>query len=187
MRSYADPCGIARALDVVGDRWAILIVRELLHGPKRFGELRTGLGKVSAEMLGQRLRDLEGHGVVVHDGDYALTGRGRELAPVLRALGRWGSVMPFPDGHGPLTPDAFATALETLYAGGVPEPVVVEVGETAFTVADGVATRGRTDAAAGLAGPLPAVLWHGEDPQALTVTGDRVVARRFLRAFPLPA
>src|SRR5438445_11650857 len=64
MRSYGDPCGIARALDRVGERWALLIVRELLLGPKRFTDLRSGLPNLGADVLSQRLRDLEHAGVL---------------------------------------------------------------------------------------------------------------------------
>ena len=66
-RRYDDPCGIARALDVVGDRWALLVVRELIFGPKRFSQLRDGLNGVSPNVLSQRLRDLEDAGVVHRD------------------------------------------------------------------------------------------------------------------------
>ncbi|MBA2523190.1 MAG: helix-turn-helix transcriptional regulator, partial [Solirubrobacterales bacterium] len=58
-RTYGDACGIARALDVLGDRWALMIVRELLLGPKRFTDLREGLPKLSADVLAERLRGLE--------------------------------------------------------------------------------------------------------------------------------
>src|SRR5258708_8235612 len=61
-RRYDDPCGIARALDVIGDRWALLVVRELIFGPKRFAQLRSGLHAVSPNVLSQRLRDLEAAG-----------------------------------------------------------------------------------------------------------------------------
>ena len=64
IRRYDDPCGIARALDVVGERWALLVVRELIFGPKRFVQLRDGLHGVSPNVLSQRLRDLEVAGVV---------------------------------------------------------------------------------------------------------------------------
>src|SRR3954452_5144800 len=98
-RSYDDACGIARALDVIGERWALLVVRELVFGPKRFTDLQAGLRRVSPDVLAQRLRDLEAAGVVARrtlpppaaSRVYELTDRGRELEPVLRALGRWGS------------------------------------------------------------------------------------------------
>src|ERR671919_2805740 len=63
-RTYGDPCGIARALDLVGERWALLVVRELLLGPKRFTDLRTGLPNLGPDVLSQRVRDLEAIGVL---------------------------------------------------------------------------------------------------------------------------
>ena len=63
-RTYGDRCGIARALDVVGERWALLVVRELLLGPQRFSDLRRALPRASSNMVADRLRELEGHGVV---------------------------------------------------------------------------------------------------------------------------
>lgn len=98
-RSYADPCGIARALDVVGERWALLVVRELMLGPRRFGQLRDGLPDLSPNVLAQRLRDLEADGLVrkvlldppASVPVYELTERGRAVEPILVELGRWGS------------------------------------------------------------------------------------------------
>ena len=106
-RTYGDRCGIARGLDVVGDRWALLVVRELLLGPKRFTDLRAGLPRVTPDVLAQRLRDLEADGVLHHHKlpppsgaqIYELSARGRQLEPVILELGRWGSAEPFP---GPL-------------------------------------------------------------------------------------
>src|ERR1700733_9314856 len=97
-RSYGDACGIARALDVVGERWALLVVRELLFGPQRFSDLRRGLPGASSNMLTDRLRELEAHGVVRRRtlpppaacSVYELTARGRDLEPTLDALGAWG-------------------------------------------------------------------------------------------------
>lgn len=101
-RTYSDACGIARALDAVGDRWALMVVRELLLGPKRFGDIRSGLPKLSADVLSQRLRDLEDVGVVRRSTVpppasvkvYELTQSGLALEPVLVALGRWGGRTP---------------------------------------------------------------------------------------------
>src|SRR3954469_17558802 len=97
-RSYEDRCGIARALDVVGERWALLVVREMLLGPKRFTDLRAGLPKLGPDILSQRLRDLEEAGIVrrgklpppAASRVYELTEWGQELEPVLMALGRGG-------------------------------------------------------------------------------------------------
>ena len=98
-RSYRDSCGIARALDVVGERWALLVVRELLLTPQRFSELRHALPHVSSNLLADRLRELEQHEVIRRDpelGRYELTERGRQLEPILLALGDWGVDVPPP-------------------------------------------------------------------------------------------
>src|ERR1700749_3087698 len=95
LRSYEDPCGIASALDLIGERWALVIVRELLHGPKRFTDLRAGLPGASANVLSQRLRELEERDIVRRNthgpAAYELTDRGHELHPILLLLGRWGT------------------------------------------------------------------------------------------------
>src|SRR3954452_6181792 len=113
-RTYGDRCGVARALDLVGERWALLVVRELLLGPKRFTDLRAGLPHVSADVLAQRLRELEQAGVLgrgtlpppAASRIYELTDRGRALEPVVLALGRWGSAAPVPSGEPRMSEDA---------------------------------------------------------------------------------
>jgi DNA-binding HxlR family transcriptional regulator len=98
-RAHDDGCGIAHASDLLGQRWALLVVRELLLGPKRFTDLRTGIPDVSPSVLGQRLRELEGTGIVgrrklappAAAQVYELTDWGRELEPAVLALGRWAS------------------------------------------------------------------------------------------------
>ncbi len=94
-RSYEQHCSLALALDVVGDRWALLIVRDLLLGPRRFGELLEGLPGIGTDILTARLRDLEADGVVTRRIEgraswYELTDAGRTLAPVIRELAIWG-------------------------------------------------------------------------------------------------
>lgn len=101
-RSYRDSCGIARALDVVGERWALLVVRELLLAPQRFSELRRALPNVSSNLLADRLRELEDKGVIRRRAPtesprvYELTEWGRKLEPILLALGDWGIDAPQP-------------------------------------------------------------------------------------------
>ena len=98
-RTYADACPIARALDVIGERWALLVVRELLLGGQRFSDLRRALPGASSNMLTDRLRELDANGVVhrrwlappAGSWVYELTDRGRALEPLLDALGVWGS------------------------------------------------------------------------------------------------
>lgn len=101
-RSYGDACGIARALDVAGERWALLIVRELLLGPQRFSDLRRALPGASSNLVADRLRELDGRGVVrrrklsapAGSWVYELTEWGRELEPIVLALGGWGLRVP---------------------------------------------------------------------------------------------
>ncbi|WP_027345941.1 winged helix-turn-helix transcriptional regulator [Hamadaea tsunoensis] len=102
-RSYRDICAIARALDVVGERWALLVVRELHFAPQRFSDLRHALPNISSNLLSDRLRELENNGVISRtaapaDGPqvYELTARGRKLEPVLLALSDWGMDAPQP-------------------------------------------------------------------------------------------
>jgi DNA-binding HxlR family transcriptional regulator len=107
-RSYGDQCGVARSLDVIGERWALLIVRELLLGPKRFNDLLAGLTGASPNVISQRLRELTGNGVIRHRDlgpparvrVYELTDWGRELEPVILHLGGWGTRAPLPEDAG---------------------------------------------------------------------------------------
>jgi DNA-binding HxlR family transcriptional regulator len=93
MRSYDQYCALAKALDVVGDRWTLLIVRELLVRPCRYSELQDGLAGIATNLLAERLRQLEGAGVIDRDGDgrYELTDRGRRLGAAVDELVRWGA------------------------------------------------------------------------------------------------
>jgi DNA-binding HxlR family transcriptional regulator len=99
-RSYDQYCSAARALDVVGDRWTLLIVRELLCGPRRYTDLHADLPGVSTDVLASRLKDMERDGLATRRRlpppgaayVYELTGRGRRLLPVLQALGAWGEL-----------------------------------------------------------------------------------------------
>ena len=144
-RTYGDRCGIARALDVVGERWALLVVRELLLGPQRFSDLRRALPRASSNMVADRLRALEGHGVVgrrtlpppAGSAVYELTPWGRELEPVVLALGGWGIRAPQPPGR----PTLSATSvLLFLRCGAQVDPAAppaayrFELGETMWTV-----------------------------------------------------
>ena len=211
-RAYDDPCGIARALDVVGERWALLVVRELVLGPKRFTDLRTGLQGVSTDVLSQRLRQLEQAGILRQvtlpppsaTRAYELTDRGRELEPVLHALGRWGSREPLPPTAREMTIDAFAVALSTVFdparAEGLDAVVALQIGDDHLVarVRDGrlVMRRGQAESPDAVVGAdlahLREVLWRGrplreaEGEGDVRVTGSRAVVRRFLRLFPAP-
>jgi DNA-binding HxlR family transcriptional regulator len=212
-RTYGDRCGVARALDLVGERWALLVVRELLLGPKRFTDLRAGLPHVGPDVLAQRLRDLEQSGLVrrgtlpppAGSRIYELTERGRELEPVVLALGRFGSVAPFPPGEAGIGVDAVVIALKSLFApataDGMPATYELRLGEQRFRleVADGRIEIARGSAPAPDAtletdpGTLASVLWHGrkldEARRAgdIAIAGDRAAVTRLLALFPLPA
>ncbi|MDP4505737.1 winged helix-turn-helix transcriptional regulator [Nonomuraea turcica] len=144
-RSYGDACGIARALDVVGERWALLVVRELFLGPQRFTELRRALPGASSNLLSDRLRELEGRGVVrrrklpppAGAWVYELTDWGRELEPIVLALGIWGIRVPLPPS--PTTLSATSILL-FLRAAARPDPNApattfrIELDDRAWTV-----------------------------------------------------
>jgi DNA-binding HxlR family transcriptional regulator len=210
-RTYGDSCGIARALDRVGERWALLVVRELTLGPKRFTDLRDGLPGIGPDVLAQRLRDLEGAGVIrrrklpppAAARVYELTEWGTELEPVLLALGRWGSRAPLPDRPPALSPDALALALETTYAPTVRPAAAsyqIILGEHAFVVTVGAfgieLTRGEaTDPVFVLhtdTNTLAALLWHGLGVEAaraagaVALEGDPAALIQFLDYFPRP-
>jgi DNA-binding HxlR family transcriptional regulator len=115
---YFDGCPSAHALDLIGDRWALLVVRELLLGPKRFTDLRRGLPRISRNVLSQRLDDLQAAGVLVRRTlpppsaatVYELTPRGLELESVLQAIGRWGA-------RSPLLPETESVGVDTFVGG----------------------------------------------------------------------
>jgi DNA-binding HxlR family transcriptional regulator len=135
-RDYGQYCGLARALDVVGDRWNLLIVRELLIGPARYGELRDGLSGIATNLLTDRLRDLENAGVLERrlsdDANaitYALTPWGAELREPINALIRWSTPLMIrgPEGD-EFRAEGLLVALPALFAGRVPTDQSVAVG-----------------------------------------------------------
>jgi DNA-binding HxlR family transcriptional regulator len=205
-RSYNDPCGIARALDVIGDRWALLVVRELIFGPKRFLQLRDGLHLVSPNVLSQRLRDLEDAGVVRRQlldppagvPVYELTDRGRDLEPALLELGRWGSQQPL-TAPGELSADALFVALKAVFdpKAAVEGTFAVNVDDSWFRV---IVSRDSIDIARSRAmepsvtlqtdiATLRAVafgrvsLAAAETDGRITIHGDRDLAERFSLMF----
>jgi DNA-binding HxlR family transcriptional regulator len=213
MRSYGDACGIARALDLVGERWALLVVRELLLGPKRFTDLKTGLPHASPNVLAQRLRELEQAGVVrrrklgppAGSRVYELTDWGRQLEPLILQLGRWGSRAPLPP-DATLGADSLLLHLKALFdppAVGLSASYELRLGadgEDRFRVqvADGQLQLARgsadhpdatiqadPDALAALLGN-PRQLAAAQRSGAVTIGGDRQAVARLLGLFPQP-
>jgi DNA-binding HxlR family transcriptional regulator len=146
-RSYDQYCAVARALDAVGERWTLLVVRELLTGPKRFKDLLEGLPGIGTNLLAARLKDLESSGILrratlpppAGSRVYELTGLGRELEPVVMSLSQWGlKLLGRPRGDEDLRPSwamvAVKSALDPRVTGGVRETYEFQVGGEVFHV-----------------------------------------------------
>ncbi len=206
MRSYDEYCSIAKALDLVGDRWTLLIVRELtLRGPSRYTDLRNGLPGIATNLLADRLRDLEDAGLVAREEApppvattlFRLTPRGEGLRPVLDELMRWG--LPLMVEHKPedaVRSHWLAGAVELMVSDRRPDggpatlelrtgdqPIVIEARDGETKVALGPATA--PDAA--LVGPEKPILGlllglldrPGAEAQGVAVEGDPAVIERF--------
>jgi DNA-binding HxlR family transcriptional regulator len=212
MRTYGDACKAAHALDLVGERWALLVVRELLFGPKRFTDLRAGLPGASPDVLAQRLRELEAAGVLrrrklgppVSSQVYELTEWGAELEPVVVALGRWGARSPLAEDDLDSSADAYALALKSDFdpeaAGDLEASYELRLGEDPFRVrvADREihVARGRADQPDAVIEAEPRaladVLFGDSTPAqarrsgAIRIEGSAAVARRFFGLFPPP-
>jgi DNA-binding HxlR family transcriptional regulator len=205
-RTYGDVCGVARALDLVGERWTLMIVRELLLGPKRFTDIRDGLPALGPDVLTQRLKDLTAAGLISKRvlpppsaaKVYELTELGRRLEPVVMALGDFGSNLPVPaEGELRMSFDSHILSLRTLFtpsdvAGRVQlvldgRPFAAIVDRAEFSIAHGELEA--PDATiSGEPGALIGVA-HGRIPLAesgLRLDGDVGLAERFLTLFPLP-
>jgi DNA-binding HxlR family transcriptional regulator len=126
-RSYHQYCAVARGLDVIGDRWLLLITRDLLLGPKRYKDLLTGLPGIGTNLLAARLREMEDAGLVERavlpppagSSVYQLTAAGQELEPVISAIGRWGArFLGSPSPEDALMPRAYFVAMRSLFRPG---------------------------------------------------------------------
>lgn len=206
---YDDPCWLARALDRVGEPWALLVARELAYGPKRFSDLRRGLGSAGHAILAQRLAELESSGVVqqcrlpppASASAYELTDLGRELLPALIALARWGSRLPLTSRRG-LSLDAFWLRLQAAYlpARAGTGRVLVQLPDTAIEARHDDGALHWSYALSGAAGATirstPDTLQLAifgrsgiDDPirtGKIQISGDVEHARRFLTAFEPP-
>jgi DNA-binding HxlR family transcriptional regulator len=211
-RSYGDACGTAHALDLIGERWALLVVRELTIGPKRYSDLRSDLPGISTNVLAARLDELEHTGVVrrrrlpapAASAVYELTEWGAQLEPVICAIGRWGAASPLHDRTKHFTVASFVLSLRTNFdktaAAGVRLTIEFRLGDDRFVaeVRSGRLTVERGEAAAPdavVTAPPPVlagVIYGGLrlrdaiDSGALSVVGRRAAVERFRKLFVLP-
>jgi len=211
-RRYDDACGVAHALDLIGERWALLVVRELLLGPKRFSDLRADLPGISANILTQRLDQMETAGVLIRrklpppaaGQVYELTSWGYESEPIVQALGRWATRSPAHDPTLPLSAVSlmlsFRTMLDPARARGLAARIGFRLGEETYLarLADGRIDIARGDVKSadviftGPARALAAAVYGGQPlsvlvaKKALMLDGDRALAEKFVTLFPLP-
>ena len=177
VKSYNQYCGLARALDVVGDRWSLLVVRELLEGPRRYGELLEGLPGIATNLLAERLRTLEERGVVEHvdGGRYALTPWGSGLHEAIYALGRWAGPLMLERGEATFRPQWLRHMVIARFEGVDPDrrDLVVEVRVEGDEPAALVSTGGRVHLVRGPA-QAPDVVVAGPPDAAAGLLGGRL-------------
>ena len=211
-RRYEDACGTAHALDLIGERWALLVMRELMLGPKRFSDIRADLPGISANTLTQRLEGLEEAGIVRRErlappaaGQvYALTEWGQQARPIMGALGRWATRSPEHDPSLPLSAVSLMLSFQAMNQPAVTGEVEAVVGfalgreSYVLRLAGGTADIARGDPAGsdvifiGVPRAIAAAVYGGvplaelERDGALAIDGDRSLAERFVSLFPLP-
>jgi len=210
-RCYPDACGTAHALDIIGERWALLVIREMLLGPRRFADLRESLAGISANVLTQRLKWLETVGVVQRRKlgppapvqVYELTEWGREAEPVIVALGRWGARSPFQDVSQPLSAVGMVMSFKAMFdpslAEGIEAKIAFDTGSQAysFTICgQALSFEDGMDASAqavlsGPSGLLAAAIYgirslDDLEREDVRVEGDRAAVKSFASAFALP-
>jgi len=211
-RSYEDGCAASHGLDLVGERWALLVARELMLGPKRFTDLRAGLPGISPNVLTERLEELERVSILQRrklpppaaTWVYELTEWGHELEPVLMALGRWAARSPVLPMTNPINADALILSLRTMFdagrAQGFDAELELRLGEATYS-AKFFEGEAQIDTGAALApdvvvesdpNTLAGVVYGGmKIPDAIRtgnfhVEGNRNVLKRFATLFPMP-
>ena len=205
-RRYDDACGLAHALELIGERWALIVLRELMFGPRRFSELRADLPGISANVLTQRLTELEQRGLIrktklpppASVQVYAATEWGLEAAPVIRSLGKWAVRSPRHDPGLFVSAVSIAMSMQTMFdaerAGDLKARFGFRFGETTFVadIRDGAINVGRDDPEdadvlfLGEPGQIAGVLYGGAPLESVDVRGDMELAKRFITLFPLP-
>lgn len=199
-KRYDQYCPLAHALDLIGDRWALLVVRELMHGQKRYTDLATNLSGIGTNVLAARLKELEAAGIVARrtlpppaaSRVYELTEYGQELKPAMRELALWGarSLGP-PTEEDVLFPGWLENALDTVIAPLAPNgSYEFRVGEEVASLVDGEARSGPApDPDVVIEGDAKGVYHFLVDRTAddVTVTGDRTLLDALLAVVPQPA
>ncbi len=211
-RRYDDACGTAHGLELIGERWALLVMRELMLGPKRFSDLRADLPRVSANVLTQRLEGLEESGLLkrtrlpppANAQVYELTQWGYEAEPIVQTLGRWAARSPAHDPTLPISATSIMLSFRTMYdrdrARGLGARIGFRFATDGFiATAEGEELKVvRTDPAgadavfAGEPTALAAAVYGKQPLDALAeagllkVEGDREAAGRFIAIFELP-
>jgi len=194
-KNYEQYCPVAHALELVGERWSLLIVRELLKGPKRYTDLADALPRIGTNVLAARLKDLEACGIIekrrlpppTPAQVYELTPYGVALRPVVRELARWGlHSLPAPRDDDNLVPGWLPDALETFFAPVAPDgSFQFRVGDEVAALVDGEVVAGSVEGPDVLLEAAPAAFyylfverrWDGVD-----VEGDRELLERLLDA-----
>ena len=211
-RRYEDACGTAHALDLIGERWALLVMRELMLGPKRFGDLRTDLPGISANVLTQRLEGLEEAGIVVRRvlpppssvQVYELTEWGYQSRPIMGALGRWATRSPLHDPSLQISAVSLLLSFQAMNQPSITRDMDARIGfrlgreASVATMKDGMVDPRRGDpndadvVFAGNPRAIAAAVYGGvpldalEAEGALIISGDRALAEKFVTLFPLP-
>lgn len=213
-RWYNDACGTAFGLEIIGERWALLVVRELMLGPRRFSDLRGALPGISAKVLTERLTALEAAGVLLRRAlpppgkaqVYDLTAWGLAAEPLIQELGRWAAQSSAHDPRLPLSPVSLMLSLRTMLdreacAAFTGKRIGFVIGADSFLAepqgrelpirrgdpdaADAVFRAPSADLiAAGIYGGVP--WWSLAAESGLAIEGDRTLALRFARLFSLP-
>jgi DNA-binding HxlR family transcriptional regulator len=205
-RRYEDACGLAHAMELLGERWAMLVLRELAYGSRRFSELKADLKGISANVLAQRLAELEERKLVrktklappASVQVYEATEWGLEVVPLIASLGRWAARSPWHNRALQMSHVSVIMSLQTLLspklAEGLDARIGFNFGDVSYvtTIRDGrlEVERGALEGCdvefAGTPSDVAAVIHGGAPLEMVEVKGDMELAKRFLTLFPLP-
>ena len=206
-RRFDDACGLAHAMELLGERWAMLVLRELAYGPRRFSDLKADLQGISANVLTQRLTELEARGLVRKTRlpppaavqVYEATEWGLEVVPLIANLGKWAARSPLHNPQLRMSHVSVVMSLQTLIsperAKDLNARVCFRFGDASYvtTVHDGVLDVERCDAGdcdvtfIGAPSEVAAVIHGGAPFETIRVEGDMELAKRFRTLFPLPS